>query len=152
MSIVIANIASYLMLASFTEAALQETNDPSLLVPSHEHPAMSLRALFFGSKSGDFVSVERIDDEKIVIKVRRHFRMFSHPLEKSSFPELDIRTASVAKLPNNELRVELKYGKPRPQCFLNDDGRNRVRVTFSPSRAPVVRVTSYPTCVKGAGE
>lgn len=49
-------------------------------------------------------------------------------------------------------KLNLKYGAPRDGCFLNDDGRNLLSVTFRPGTPPVAFETTYEGCEPATAE
>lgn len=62
------------------------------------------------------------------------------------FPSLDLNTTRVEESRSGELVVHVRYGNPRPGCFGNDDGRDRVAVHFVPRLPPRIYPTTFEIC------
>jgi hypothetical protein len=48
--------------------------------------------------------------------------------------------------PDLEFIVELTYGRPRAECFINHDGRDYVHIEFRSNREPVAYPVSFDGC------
>ena len=69
-------------------------------------------------------------------------------LPSSQFPSLDIRSADFRAETSSDSTafiLSLKYGDER-MCFVNDDGRDRIRLNFSDQDAPFYNVLTFQNC------
>jgi hypothetical protein len=68
----------------------------------------------------------------------------STTISSSDYPEIDMLSA---RLESTEDRayVTIRYG-PVTHCFVNDDGRNRLKILFRRGRSPVLYRTTITDC------
>ncbi len=125
--------------------------EPVVVVDSHRLPAPEdAHILMKGrSASGQFYSVS-IDTAPQRPKLAIHASLNKSSLgevelDLSRYPELEMVPVLGVNAKQIELRV--RYGNRRPQCFVNDDGRDRVIVWFDNSKRPTVDVTSFENCL-----
>jgi hypothetical protein len=62
----------------------------------------------------------------------------SYLLNDRIYPQLDVLSARIGFDGNTVLELTMRYGRNRP-CFINDDGRDRLRIRFVDSGS--IRVT-----------
>jgi hypothetical protein len=70
----------------------------------------------------------------------------SHSIELSRLPHLDLASASYFAQPETRtIKVEIRYSEER-DCFVNDDGRDRLVVVFAEAQSPQDYTITYERC------
>lgn len=91
------------------------------------------------SRSGSGVVVQITLRDQVIGNVR---------LPSDQFPNLDIRSMDFRAETSSDSTafiLSLKYGDER-MCFVNDDGRDRIRLSFSDRGAPLYNVLTFQDC------
>lgn len=86
-------------------------------------------------------------DSKIVISALMNEHSLGEYSEKlSSFSGLDLSSTSYfADQDRGSIKIEIRFSEER-ECFVNDDGRDRLVVTFGAEQAPEAYMISYDNC------
>lgn len=125
--------------------------EPVVVVDSHRLPAPEDSHILLTGRiaSGQFyrVSIDTTPQRsKLVIHATLNKTNLGRvELDLSRYPELEM--IPVLGVDPKQVELIFRYGDYRPQCFINDDGRDRVTVWFDASSRPTVNVTSFETCL-----
>lgn len=65
-------------------------------------------------------------------------------LDLSRYPEIEVMP--FLGIGPEGVELIFKFGNYRTQCYVNDDGRDRVIVWFSKTSRPTTNVTSFENC------
>lgn len=124
--------------------------DPSVVVDSHRLPAPTEIDAFLRGRSslGKPYSVH-FSSSAVSTKL-----VASASLEGSKLGKVtlnlehyrDIDLAPFIGVGSDGIELMFRFGEFRTDCYLNDDGRDRVTVWFSKQEAPEVYVTSFANC------
>jgi hypothetical protein len=124
--------------------------DPRVVVDSHRLPAPTEVDTFLRGRStlGKPYSVH-FSSTAVSTKVA-----ISASLEGSKLGKVtlnleryrDIDLAPFVGVGSDGIELIFRFGEFRTDCYLNDDGRDRVTVWFSKQEAPEVNVTSFANC------
>ena len=69
-----------------------------------------------------------------------------HSIDLSTLPHLDLASASYFAQPETRtIKVEIRYAKER-DCFVNDDGRDRLVIVFDEAQSPQDYTITYDGC------
>jgi hypothetical protein len=71
-------------------------------------------------------------------------RFGSSRLSSARFPDLDLSSTELEATPERAY-ITIRYG-PGTDCYLNDDGRNRLKILFVHGRPPLVYETTIRNC------
>jgi hypothetical protein len=66
-------------------------------------------------------------------------------LDLTRYPEMEVMP--VLGVGPEGVELIFRFGDHRTQCFVNDDGRDRVTIWFHKSRRPTTSVTSFENCL-----
>jgi len=140
--------------AAYGHRAAHGQQPDRILVDLIEAPPAGLTRIqeegFFGPNSSPYrliVEQQQNGDTTVVLHVAGS-RVGTAILKSDRFPLLDLRALDVragSSSSDFEVIVSLQFGGER-DCFTNDDGRDRIRLHFSPDDAPVLNWMTFREC------
>jgi hypothetical protein len=124
--------------------------DPRVVVDSHRLPAPTeidtvLRGRSTLGKPYSVHFSSSAASTKVVISASLEgSKLGKATLNLERYP--DINLAPFVGVGSDGIELIFRFGEFRTDCYLNDDGRDRVTVWFSKREAPEIDVTSFASC------
>jgi len=141
-----------LILAAFlitgADAAVQR--DPAVLVDSHPlPPPVKWHTTLRGVGVGGQVFEILLDASKVphLVRVTASLNkrgLGSAKLDPVKYPEIDIFPS--VGISQDEIRLMFRFGDARTSCYINDDGRDRLTISFRRGRQPETNIDSFNEC------
>jgi hypothetical protein len=126
-----------------------QEREPTVLVDSHRLPVSNdIRLTYAATQAGAHYSVtinrSAATNMLTVVAASGKKRLGNISIDLARFNNFD----AMPEIGVGESRIDLvfRFGEHRTQCFLNDDGRDRLRLEFASGRKPVSHVNSFKDC------
>jgi hypothetical protein len=132
-------------------AADSALREPTAIVASHRLPVpRDMHSLYQGKiETGESYTIKmdtyRRPNRLVVSASVSGRRLGEANINLGNYLDIDL-TPDLGVGPES-IELIFRFGGYRTQCYLNDDGRDRLTVRFSTSRNPSTHVTSFANCL-----
>jgi hypothetical protein len=134
---------TYMMIVAIAANLAQVNQGPGIWFEGHRLPAPELSRISYQGETGDGARFSlRIEQEQDFITFRGDISGVNFQpvrITKSRFPLLDLGSIEIG-VGRGRVDVVIRYSEQN-SCFINDDGRNRLRVSISLSRHVIYNTT-----------
>ena len=119
----------------------------AVVIDSHRLPPAEVARSEFSVVSTDHKSysvrlmISKTREQMFISATSGSSRLGNVALNLSNYPGIEVSPFIGAY--HHEMEIIFKFGKQRPGCFANDDGRDRIKVWFSSKRQPLVSTESF---------
>lgn len=124
-----------------------------VLFHTQEAPVVQIReSRILGNVAGEIIEIEASTagsgpESKLLISAALGGESLGrHSIDLSRLPKLDLASALYFAQPETRtIKVEIRYSEER-DCFVNDDGRDRLVVVFDEAESPQDYAITYEGC------